>query len=57
MTIFISERIKAQLKELLKRTKNFEFCHGDVRYIAANGKITAWDINNKRPCIIANWND
>jgi hypothetical protein len=57
MTIFISEKIKAQLKELLKRTKNFEFSHGDVRYVAVNGKLTAWDINNNRLCEIVNWND
>lgn len=57
MKIFISEKVKAQLKELLKRTKNFEFLHGDVRYVAVNGKITAWDINNNCLCKIANWND
>jgi hypothetical protein len=55
MTLYISDKVKAQLKELLKRTKNFEFSHGDVRYVAVNGKITAWDIQNKCPCKIMNW--
>jgi hypothetical protein len=55
MTLYISEKIKAQLKELLKRTKNFEFSYGDVRYVAVNGKLTAWDIQNKRLCKIMNW--
>ena len=57
MTIFISDKTKAQLKELLKRTKNFEFMRGDVRYVAVNGKLTAWDINNNRPCKIVNWHE
>jgi hypothetical protein len=55
MTLYISDKVKAQLKELLKRTKNFEFLHGDVRYVAVNGKITAWDVQNKRLCKIMNW--
>ncbi len=57
MILYISNKVKAQLKELLKRTKNFEFLHGDIRYVAVNGKITAWDIQNKRPCKIVNRND
>ena len=57
MTLYISDKVKAQLKELLKRTKNFEFSHGDVRYVAVNGKLTAWDVINNRPCKIANWNE
>jgi hypothetical protein len=57
MTLYISDKVKAQLKELLKRTKNFEFLHGDVRYVAVNGKLTAWDVQNKRLCKIMNWHD
>jgi hypothetical protein len=57
MTLYISDKVKVQLRELLKRTQNFEFSHGDVRYVAVNGKIKAWDIQNKRLCKIANWND
>jgi hypothetical protein len=57
MILYISDKVKAQLKELLKRTKNFEFSHGDIIYTAVNGKITAWDIQNKRMCKIMNWKE
>ena len=57
MTLFISDKIKAQLKELLKRSRHFEFSHGDVRYTAVNGKIFAWDIVNNCRCKIMNWDD
>jgi hypothetical protein len=55
MTEYLSPKLKAELKELARHHKTFEFIHGDIRFTYANGVLKAWDMNNKQVCEIKNW--
>ncbi len=56
MEISLSKRAVKEIAELMKRKASFEYYPGgDVRIVVAGGKITGWDINNKRNIKILNW--